>query len=117
VRSGANHIAVLAALACGLSCATPRVQPPPGPLSGETAAATQPAPVAGAVTFAGSVRPLLEAKCQPCHFRGGKMYARLPFDQEMTIRLLGEKLFTRLQKPDDQAMIRAFLAQAAGPGS
>jgi len=60
--------------------------------------------------FASTVKPLLEKKCQPCHFTGGKMYDRLPFDRAETIRKLGEKLFTRIREEPDRAVIRAFLA-------
>jgi hypothetical protein len=63
--------------------------------------------------FAARVRPILEARCRPCHFEGGVMYARLPFDQEMTIRTLGTKLFTRIKDEKEQAILRAFLE---GPG-
>ena len=57
------------------------------------AAAPEPAPQA--VEFARDVRPILEKRCQPCHFTGGKMYARLPFDRAETVDALGTKLFTR----------------------
>jgi hypothetical protein len=62
--------------------------------------------------FNASVRPLFEKQCQPCHFEGGKMYAQLPFDDPKTIRRLGVKLFTRIHDGKEQAVIRAFLAQA-----
>jgi len=64
-----------------------------------------------AVEFARDVRPILEKRCQPCHFTGGKMYERLPFDKPETIHKLGTKLFTRIKKEDEQAVIRTFLAQ------
>ena len=41
------------------------------------------------------------------------MYERLPFDRPETIRELGEKLFTRIKSEEEQALIRAFLAQPA----
>jgi hypothetical protein len=62
--------------------------------------------------FNASVRPLLEKQCQPCHFKGGKMHAQLPFDDPKTIRHLGTKLFSRIKSEKEQAVIRAFLAQA-----
>jgi hypothetical protein len=65
------------------------------------------------VDFNTQIRPVLESRCQPCHFAGGKMYAALPFDQPRTIRTLGEKMFTRIK--DEQALLRSFLAQAAQP--
>jgi hypothetical protein len=63
------------------------------------------------VDFARDVRPILERRCQPCHFEGGKMYERLPFDRPATITKLGEKLFTRIKEPHEQAVIRTFLAR------
>lgn len=62
------------------------------------------------VEFARDVQPILEKRCQPCHFPGGTMHAKLPFDRPETIHKLGTKLFTRIRKDDEQAVIRAFLA-------
>ena len=76
-----------------------------------------PPPKTPPVDFQTQIRPILEKRCQPCHFPGGKMYARMPFDQPRTIRTLGEKMFTRIKEPKEQALLRAFLAQAAQPES
>ena len=82
-------------------------QAPPTAAAAEAAAA----PTTVAVDFARDVRPILESRCQPCHFPGGKMYDRLPFDKPETIRELGERLFTRIKAENEQAAIRQFLAQ------
>jgi hypothetical protein len=66
---------------------------------------------AEAVDFARDVRPILEARCQPCHFQGGRMYDELPFDRAATVRQLGTKLFTRIKAAEDKAVIERFLAQ------
>ena len=66
---------------------------------------------AAKVDFNTQVRPLLESRCTPCHFAGGTMYERLPFDRPETIRKLGTRLFTRLKAEEDQRLIREFLAQ------
>jgi len=63
------------------------------------------------IDFARDVQPILEKRCQPCHFPGGKMHATLPFDKPDTIHHLGERLFTRIKKDDERAVIRAFLAR------
>lgn len=60
--------------------------------------------------FKTTVQPILERHCQPCHFEGGKMYDKLPFDRPETITKLGEKLFTRIKDENERAVIRRFLA-------
>ena len=70
--------------------------------------AGRPAPAAD---FAKDVRPILEQRCVPCHFAGGKMYARLPFDRPQTIDKLGTKLFTRIRDEKQRDVIRRFLAR------
>src|SRR5215470_14811822 len=62
-------------------------------------------------TFASDIRLILESSCQPCHFQGGKMYEKLPFDKPKTITKLGTKLFTRIKDEDQQRMIREFLSE------
>jgi hypothetical protein len=62
------------------------------------------------VDFKTQILPILQARCQPCHFEGGKMYKALPFDQPGTIYKLGDKMFTRIKDPKEQQALRAFLA-------
>lgn len=62
-------------------------------------------------TFHASVEPILKERCMPCHFAGGKMYGKLPFDRPETIVSLGERLFTRIKNEDQRAVIRKFLAE------
>lgn len=62
------------------------------------------------VDFKKSIQPILSARCQPCHFAGGKMYAALPFDDPKTITKLGERLFSRIKDAKEQKLIRSFLA-------
>src|SRR5258708_1207643 len=63
------------------------------------------------VDFGTDIKPILEAKCQPCHFSGGKVYQKLPFDRSETVKTLGAKLFTRIKDENDRRLIREFLAQ------
>ena len=71
----------------------------------------EPRKAPGPVDFDGNVRPILATRCQPCHFPGGSMHAKLPFDRPETIHKLGTRLFTRIKNEDEQAVIRTFLAQ------
>jgi hypothetical protein len=63
------------------------------------------------VDFSTQIKPILEAKCQPCHFSGGKVYDKMPFDRPETIKTLGTKLFTRIKDENERRLIRDFLAQ------
>jgi hypothetical protein len=66
---------------------------------------------AAKVDFNTHVKPIFQARCQPCHFSGGVMYQRLPFDRPETIKTLGEKLFTRIKDENARRIIRQFLSQ------
>jgi hypothetical protein len=61
--------------------------------------------------FETQVKPIFQARCQPCHFLGGKVYDKMPFDKPETITRLGEKLFTRIKDEKEQRLIREFLSQ------
>ena len=63
------------------------------------------------VDFPTQIKPILEARCQPCHFSGGKVYDKMPFDRPETIKTLGTKLFTRIKDENERRLIRDFLAQ------
>ena len=60
--------------------------------------------------FDKQIKPILQSRCQPCHFQGGKVYDHLPFDRPETITRLGTKLFTRIKDEKEQRLIREFLA-------
>src|SRR5258708_20808571 len=62
------------------------------------------------VDFDKQIRPILEQRCQPCHFSGGTIYEKLPFDRPATILTLGTKLVTRIKNEDQRALIRKFLS-------
>ncbi len=63
------------------------------------------------VDFDTQLKPIFKSKCMPCHFSGGQMYDRLPFDKPDTIRKLGTKLFTRIKEENERRLIEDFLAQ------
>jgi hypothetical protein len=63
------------------------------------------------VDFQTQIRPILAGRCQPCHFSGGKVYDKMPFDRPETIKSLGTKLFTRIKDENERRLISAFLTQ------
>ena len=64
------------------------------------------------VDFDTQLKPIFQSKCMPCHFSGGKVYDRLPFDKPATIRKLGNRLFTRIKDENERRLIEDFLAQS-----
>jgi len=63
------------------------------------------------IDFDTQIKPIFVSKCMPCHFQGGQMYDRLPFDRPQTIRKLGTRLFTRIKEENDRRLIEEFLSQ------
>src|SRR5688572_11076423 len=77
--------------------ATALLRPENAEYSASRLPALQPASAAlPRVDFDSQIKPILQSKCMPCHFSGGQMYERLPFDRSDTIRKLGTKLFSRI---------------------
>jgi hypothetical protein len=68
-------------------------------------------PAAKKPDFDTQIKPIFQSRCQPCHFPGGKVYEKMPFDKPETITRLGEKLFTRIKDEKEQRLIREFLTQ------
>jgi hypothetical protein len=60
--------------------------------------------------YATRIQPILFAKCTPCHVPGGKMYARLPFDDPATVRAHSAGVLRRL-KGEDKAAVEAWLEE------
>src|SRR2546429_5509225 len=65
----------------------------------------------GSPDFEKEIKPIFQSRCMPCHFQGGKVYDKLPFDKPETITRLGTKLFTRIKDEKEQRLIREFLNQ------
>jgi hypothetical protein len=61
--------------------------------------------------FTTEIKPIFQARCQPCHFQGGQVYDKMPFDKPETITRLGTKLFTRIKDEKERSLIRQFLDQ------
>lgn len=72
-------------------------------------ATSRAAPKTDTLDFVSDIQPILEKKCNPCHFPGGKMYNSLPFDQEKTIREHPEGVLKRLNSGEEGRLLRAFL--------
>jgi hypothetical protein len=63
-------------------------------------------------TFRHDIAPLLKANCTPCHFKGGKVVDRYPFEQYEIVRKLGLRLNTRLKGADADLIARWVKAKS-----
>jgi hypothetical protein len=68
-----------------------------------------PPQVQATLDFGRDVQPVLARHCDPCHAPGGKMYARLPFDDPATVASHPEGILRRL-KGDDRAVVQRWIA-------
>ena len=63
------------------------------------------------IDFVSQVQPVLVKNCSPCHFTGGKMYARMPFDKDTTI-INHEAGVLRRIKGEESVLIKTFIQQS-----
>jgi hypothetical protein len=82
--------------------------PPPAVPAAETEARPE-------ISFEATVRPILAAKCAPCHNPGGKMYERLPFDQPSVVASHAAGVRRRLKGDDLQTLERWLSSRPAPP--
>src|SRR5687768_1532136 len=66
------------------------------------------------IDFANQVQPILVKNCSPCHFAGGKMYEKMPFDKDTTI-INHEKGILKRIKGEENALLRSFIRQKIKP--
>jgi len=66
-------------------------------------------------TFDATVRPVLEARCTPCHYPGGKMYERLPFDRPPVVAAHADGIRRRLKGQDLEALEKWLATLPASP--
>ena len=62
------------------------------------------------IDFATQIQPILIKNCSPCHFTGGKMYGRMPFDKDTTI-INHERGILKRIKGDENVLLKAFIQQ------
>lgn len=63
------------------------------------------------IDFEKQVKPIFVKNCSPCHFTGGKMYERLPFDKDTTIFNHQEAILKRIKNEEENAILKNFVLQ------
>jgi len=74
--------------------------------------ATTTSSIPPASAFSTTIRPILATRCAPCHNPGGRMYARLPFDDPKVVSSHSSGVLRRL-KEEDRAAMEKWLASLA----
>ncbi|MCE7923991.1 MAG: hypothetical protein DYG98_13115 [Haliscomenobacteraceae bacterium CHB4] len=64
------------------------------------------------VSFLTQIQPILKTRCNPCHFPGGKMYEKMPFDQARTILDHPEGVLKRIKDGEEGRLMRQFLEKS-----
>lgn len=68
------------------------------------------------IDFEKEIKPIFIKNCSPCHFPGGKMYGRLPFDKDTTIINHSASILKRIKNADENALLKEFVSQnKSGP--
>ena len=62
------------------------------------------------IHFTSQIHPILVKNCSPCHFTGGKMYERMPFDKDTTIINHQAGILKRV-KGEENTLIRSFIQE------
>lgn len=63
------------------------------------------------IDFEKQVKPIFVKNCSPCHFTGGKMYERLPFDKDTTILNHHEAIIKRIKNEEENKLLKNFVLQ------
>ncbi len=71
----------------------------------------EPAYAGKKIDFEKDVLPVLINNCSPCHFTGGKMYEKLPFDKAATLIDNSDKIMKRVGNDEKKSVIKEFILQ------
>lgn len=63
------------------------------------------------IDFEKQIKPIFVKNCSPCHFPGGKMYERLPFDKDTTILNHHEVILKRIKNEEENSVLKNFVLQ------
>ncbi|NOT52639.1 MAG: hypothetical protein HOP10_15355 [Chitinophagaceae bacterium] len=61
------------------------------------------------INFTAHIVPLLQKKCSPCHFEGGKMYGKMPFDRVATLIIHQAGILKRFSNENEKALLDKFI--------
>jgi hypothetical protein len=63
------------------------------------------------VDFTKDVKPVLMQRCSPCHFTGGKMYEKMPFDKSETLLSHQQGILRRIKDEKENRILRNYITR------
>jgi len=63
------------------------------------------------IDFEKEIKPIFVKNCSPCHFPGGKMYEKLPFDKDTTIINHSASILKRIKNEEENTLLKEFISQ------
>ncbi len=70
-----------------------------------------PSPRMDTINFKTQLQPILQKNCSPCHFTGGKMYEKMPFDKSETILNHEAGISKRFKNENELTILKQFIEQ------
>ena len=67
--------------------------------------------VSDTINYQLKIQPILQKTCSPCHFPGGKMYAKMPFDNGKTIVDHQAGILKRIKDEQQVVLIKQYIQQ------
>jgi hypothetical protein len=61
------------------------------------------------IDFKTMIQPIFEKRCNPCHFPGGKMYEKMPFDNPKTILNHEAGILRRIKADEEVELVKQFI--------
>ena len=63
------------------------------------------------IDFKKQIQPIFVNRCSPCHFPGGKMYSRLPFDAAETLVNNDVVILRRIKNESEKSLITKYIEE------
>lgn len=73
--------------------------------------AIQKIPPQDTIDFKKQIQPIFVNRCSPCHFPGGKMYSRLPFDAGETLVNNDSVILRRIKDESEKSLLTKYIEE------
>ncbi|HEX6179694.1 MAG TPA: hypothetical protein VFZ47_00535 [Chitinophagaceae bacterium] len=103
--------AILAISACFIYLSADKCGDVPVRAGTRSTMTTIPPPTKDTINFTKQIQPILQKNCSPCHFTGGKMYEKMPFDASQTLLSHKEGILRRIKQEEENGLLKQYIDQ------